>query len=1169
MIDFSSFFEYYIHIWYIARVANAVSVKSESKFGLPPAGKCGARAGEIKARRRSKQMRKLGSLFVRAVTFVLAVSMLVSVLAVGVYAEENTNPSVVSIKLSETRAFITVKFDREVTPKTTNLVNRIRISKNGGTESVIGSGSTVTFSGEYMYVTLRTSLTTKNNYMTIASDVFEGQTEVIKTPTFDASGPELLDKDSVVLADGGRTVTIKFKEAIAGYPTDESLKNGYIALARNGTSYNEIIPSEDIKINNEEGTIEIYLAEPLTSTRSKFRIAAAKVQSVSNGNVNLAEIYTPAINATKIGGLPELEYTDISADRSTVTIYFTSNIRNVYASGVTSAVATSFLKSHIWISRGGANSYEIIGGEDTLTTGTNYIRVKFANPLTSSRNYMKIDGGSISDTQGNVVTEDIETGNLTSGAASSVTPAYASAFLSSANRVVIYFTTAIQRNPAITATELRSRISVSRNGGSYQTLTTRDSVSVSGTTVTISLSEALSGSNNRIRINGGSIASTTGAVLNSAVTTTSLDAGYTGNYDEDDENYPEYVSTEYTASSNRVRIYFENDIKKVSSVNLDEYIYLSRNGGSYESLEGVADIEIFPSNAITIVLKTGLTGSNNRFKIARGAIADYYSGLVQEEAIVTDYISSSSTGSGSTPSGGISDYNEGVSVSLSEDFYSITLKFAERVANNLGSIGDLKDKIQIARGSSFVNLSDDDYVRIDEEEGTLLIILAEPVRGYFTQIKIRGGALKDASGNIISNDIATGPLGEAGGVVRTYINDNAVDGVASATNSGNAYTATVSGAGAISEINKSANAMTVLVKVPAGATSAELSVAGDVAQAIAQKNGKIALSCGDAAYYLPLSGISGITSGGMVKISLKEAAAGDKQRLSSAASADSFKVESGAVSFSAELVSETGAKSAISYSKFAEKRFMAKNPSTATAYTLVRIETSGEIVPVPSASEVFGGRLYITGDTKTDGAYAAISASHSFSDTPAWAAPAVNELASRIIVDNKTGSTIKASEQIKRSEMVKIMAKTLGILKDTSGASSFFDVVSTDDYFAAVMSSVSYGLIAGYSDSTFKPNNVLTREEAMTVVARAMRFIAGKSVTQSPDITDASANTILSKFNDSASVGDWAKIYIAECVQNGVVNGDNKGNLNPKAKVTRAELIQLMYNVLKMAEKVS
>ncbi len=1116
-------------------------------------------------------MRKLKNTMKRVVNIVLAISMLLSVVSVGAYAAD-TNPKVLSVKLSETRTFATIEFDRDIEANTTNLTGRVKISKNGGSLYSLGTGSDVSVSGKYMYITVRTAISTPNNYFSISADTLVGQTEAIKTPTFTGEEPELLEKNNVLLSDGGNTVTIKFKKPFKGYPSDDSLANGYITLARSGSSYTEVIPSDDITVNGDGCEIVIYLAEPLTGNRSRFKIAAGKIQDKATGNINLSDITTGYIDATSSATVPEVDYIDISDDRYTATIYFTSKIKNAYSqSGVSTSAANSLLKSHIWISRGSSDKYETLGGADTLTVGTNYIRIKFDQSLSSSRNYIKIDERSLTDYSGNIIDEEIETGNLTSGSSSNtVKPAYASAFLTSNTRVVIYFTTKIQRNPSITASELRSRISVSRNGGSYQTLSSYDSVSISDTMMTISLRTPLSGSNNKIRIAANSIASTSGNVLSTAVTTSSLAAGNASSEDEDDYygGYPEYASIEYSPEAKRVRIYFKDDIKKVSSVNLADFIGLSRNGSSYVNLSSVDKVEIYPSNAINIVLATPLEGERNRFRISGGAIADYSTGYVLNENVITEYVSADS--STSNPSSGVSDYNSGVDASLSDDFYTITLKFAEPIYNNTASVAELKEKIQLSRTGSFVTLGTNDYVRLNSADGELVVILAEPIKNFYSQIKVRSGALRDVDNKTISSDILTGALGENCENVSAYIDDVPVSDIVSGTNNGTSYVATVSGAAVLAELGKSTKAKELLVKLPEGALNGTLNVSGEVAELMKNQGGTIALSCGAATYYMPMSNAEGITSGNTLSVTINGAASASTQNLNSAAGKDSFSVENPAKEFSAKIVNADGSQKAIAHNSFAKKRFMIEgNKSTKTALTAVRIEKSGNVVPVPSAANTKGGNIYVTADTLKDGAYALISASHSFTDTPTWAVGPTNQLASRLILENATGTKINPSEAISRAETVKIISRTLGVLSDMGGTSSFFDVVSTDNYFNAVMSTVSYGIIAGYPDSTFKPANKLTREEAMTVVARALRFMSGKSVSKSPDMSTAEADNILSKFSDSASVGSWAKVDIAECVQAGVVNGDNHGRLNPKANVTRAELIQLMYNILKATGKVS
>ncbi len=1113
-------------------------------------------------------MRKVRNLFKRTVNLVLIMSLLVSVLSSGVFAtgtdsDTVSNPVVLSISMNETRSYITIKFDRQIEAAVSALYSKIRISKNGGALTTIPSSSTVTVSGDSIHIKLPSALTTKNNYFAIASGTLVGQANVIETPVFDASDPALLSTDSVILNSSDQTVTLKFNSKISGFPNNTSLKNGYIELARNGSRYDEIIPEEDITINGENGEIVIYLPTWLSGSSSRFRITSGKLQNTETGNINLSQIITPSIDATKTAAAPEIDYTDISADRSAVTLYFTDKIKNSYIGVGTNDLALSLLKSNILISRGATDKYETLGGRDTLTVGQNYIKIDFDTPLSSSRNYIKINAGSLTDYYGYTACDTLVTENITNGVSSpSVVPSYASAFLSSNNRITIYFTTAIQRNPNITSNELLSNICISRNGSSYNSLTRYDSVSFSENKMTITLNEPLYGLNNRVKIYGNSISSTAGTVLTTTITTGYLEAGMNdGNNDDYSESYPEYSHITYDSSAQRVKIYFKNDIRLVSSASLLGDIYISRNGSSYTNLSSGDVATISPSNVITILLAEPLTGTRNSFRINKGTIADYDSGYVQNNTITTDYISASSnTSSGSNTT---SDFSGDVTTALSADFYTITLKFDEAIYNRGDSLEDLKNKIQLSRNGYFQTLSSDDYIRLNSSNNELLIVLAKPADEFYSQVKILSGALQNSDGDIITKAITTIPLGEADGDVRTYINQTAVKDIATAQISGDTTIVSVSG---LAKFNAYTKAIELLVKVPSSSKSATLNIAGDIVEVIKRYGGTIGLSLDNATYFIPASNISSISSSDTLSITIDDSNSSASQKLASAALKDSFTIEAPAKKLIAKIITATGSNTDITHTSFTKKRFLLTTPSSnKTAFTAVRIENSGNVVPVPTVAEVTGGVVYLNAKTLKDGDYAAISSSRTL-QVPTWVQTPANTLASRLILTNTSGSNINGNEAITRSETVSIMARTLGILSDMNGASPFFDMISTDSYFNAVMSTVSYELISGYPDSTFKPSNKLTRAEAMTIVARAIRFMNGKSVSKSSDMTLDEATRIISKFTDAGTVDNWAKVDIAECVQAGVVNGDNKGRLNPKANVTRAELIQLMYNVLNNAD---
>ena len=174
----------------------------------------------------------------------------------------------------------------------------------------------------------------------------------------------------------------------------------------------------------------------LSDKYSKFRIAAGKLQNLK-GNINLTEITTPAIDASTSSATPEIDYTTINDTRTSVTIHFSQRIKNALStSGVAATLAASLLKSNIWISRGSANKYETLAGTDTVTIGANYITITFSEPLSASKNYIKINGGTIADYYGKIIATDLVTDDITKGVSSSTAPAYASAFLSSSKKIV-------------------------------------------------------------------------------------------------------------------------------------------------------------------------------------------------------------------------------------------------------------------------------------------------------------------------------------------------------------------------------------------------------------------------------------------------------------------------------------------------------------------------------------------------------------------------------------------------------------------------------------------------------------------------------------------------------------------------------------------------------------
>ena len=147
-----------------------------------------------------------------------------------------------------------------------------------------------------------------------------------------------------------------------------------------------------------------------------------------------------------------------------------------------------------------------------------------------------------------------------------------------------------------------------------------------------------------------------------------------------------------------------------------------------------------------------------------------------------------------------------------------------------------------------------------------------------------------------------------------------------------------------------------------------------------------------------------------------------------------------------------------------------------------------------------------------------------------------------------------------RAEFAATIVRALG-LAPTTGASSFSDVNISAWYCGYVETASAYEIINGYGDGTFGPNDLITREQAMTMMSRAMG-ITGLDA----ELTDAAADQLLSAFSDRASVSVYAEGSIAACIKNEVVFGKTDDTIAPQDSITRAEVAVMVSRLLQKSE---
>ena len=120
------------------------------------------------------------------------------------------------------------------------------------------------------------------------------------------------------------------------------------------------------------------------------------------------------------------------------------------------------------------------------------------------------------------------------------------------------------------------------------------------------------------------------------------------------------------------------------------------------------------------------------------------------------------------------------------------------------------------------------------------------------------------------------------------------------------------------------------------------------------------------------------------------------------------------------------------------------------------------------------------------------------------------------------------------------------------GENSFTDVVrgsGTAWFYDAVTWAQQNGIMGGYSNSSFAPNDPITREQLAAIFYRYAQY-KGYDTTQ--------GGMAIREFDDYESISDYAMGAMAWAVNTGLVKGDSN-LLYPKGTATRAELAALFH----------
>ena len=170
-------------------------------------------------------------------------------------------------------------------------------------------------------------------------------------------------------------------------------------------------------------------------------------------------------------------------------------------------------------------------------------------------------------------------------------------------------------------------------------------------------------------------------------------------------------------------------------------------------------------------------------------------------------------------------------------------------------------------------------------------------------------------------------------------------------------------------------------------------------------------------------------------------------------------------------------------------------------------------------------------------------------DKSAWYAEAVSAAVDNGLLYGKSSTTLDPNGDMTRAEMAAIINRSFGCYK-AADISQYKDVSKDKWYYKDIALAAQMGTYNGRSSSAMAPDAPISRQEAMSVVARALELDY-----------DSYSKTDLSAFSDRSEISNWALPYVRAMVGADYIHGRGK-ILAPQEHITRSEFAQIFHNII-------
>jgi hypothetical protein len=170
-----------------------------------------------------------------------------------------------------------------------------------------------------------------------------------------------------------------------------------------------------------------------------------------------------------------------------------------------------------------------------------------------------------------------------------------------------------------------------------------------------------------------------------------------------------------------------------------------------------------------------------------------------------------------------------------------------------------------------------------------------------------------------------------------------------------------------------------------------------------------------------------------------------------------------------------------------------------------------------------------------------------------WAQNNIEFLAAREIIKGKSAGRFDPDGNVTRAEFVTMLANSLDNTTVTGYRSSGLDDIAAGAWYADFVNwAVANGIVSGFGDGNFRPNDLITREQMAVMMYNFTKA------------TGAELDLVKDKksFTDEDKISSWSAEAITRMQQSGIINGRTDGSFSPQGTSTRAEAATVIKSYL-------